>query len=56
MAGNKDFQFISYSAEGEYFFQKQTIVLIIAFELSLIAIKQLMQGQNFRNGLIEFIT
>ena len=39
MAGNKDFQFISYSAEGESFIQKQIIIIIIiyAFELSLIA-------------------
>ena len=39
MAGNKDFQFIStYSAEGEAFFQKQIIIIIYAFESSLIAI------------------
>ena len=45
MAGNEDFQFISYSAEGESFFGKQILIMIYAFELSLI--RKLMQGQNF---------
>ena len=48
MAGNKDFQFISYSAEGGYFFQKQIIIIIIyEFELGLIGINAAAKFQNW---------
>ena len=48
MAGNKDFQFISYSAEGGYLFQKQIIIIIIyAFELGLIGINAAAKFQKW---------
>ena len=52
MAGNKDFQFISYSAEGGYFLQKQIMIIIIiiiiyAFELGLIGINAAAKFQKW---------